>query len=182
MSTRILILLLETVFFVLISAALLRAYMTWLRVPQIGQPARFVLAVSDFLVKPLQRLFPKSWLRLRFDGPSLLAAVLLTLAYSLAWSALVGAWPHVLNNWVAVVPFLAIKMLIRVSLQTLMLLVLAYAVLAWTQASSVAVSSLARLVDPLLAPLRRLLPPVGGVDLSALLLLVLLQIAMIIFV
>ena len=39
---------------------------------------------------------------------------------------------------------------------------------------------LGRLAEPLLAPLRRIIPAIGGVDLSALVLLVLLQVASIV--
>ena len=41
---------------------------------------------------------------------------------------------------------------------------------------------MARLTEPLLKPLRRVIPTIGGVDLLALVLLVLLQIGMIVLV
>ena len=50
MLIRILSFLLESIFFVLIAAALLRAWMNWLRVNMRGQPGTFVMAVTDWLV------------------------------------------------------------------------------------------------------------------------------------
>jgi YggT family protein len=41
---------------------------------------------------------------------------------------------------------------------------------------------LGRLTEPVLAPLRRVIPPIGGVDISAIVLIVLLQIALMILV
>ena len=57
-----------------------------------------------------------------------------------------------------------------------MWLVLIYAVLSWVRAGSDAGYALGQLVEPMLRPLRRVVPQVGGVDLSPLALLVLLQV------
>ena len=61
MLIRILAFLLETFFFVLIGAALLRAWMNGCRVNMRAQPGSFVMAVTDWLVKPLRRVLPKAW-------------------------------------------------------------------------------------------------------------------------
>jgi YggT family protein len=74
----------------------------------------------------------------------------------------------------------AIKMLLRVALQTLMILAFGFAILSWVQPGSPAYSLLGRLIDPFIAPLRRVIPTVGGIDLSILALLVLLQIGLMI--
>ncbi len=76
----------------------------------------------------------------------------------------------------------ALKMLIRVTLQTLFILVLGYAIVSWVQPGSPAYILLGRLTEPLLTPLRRVIPTLGGVDLSALVLLVVLQICMMVLV
>ncbi|MEO5659828.1 MAG: YggT family protein [Polaromonas sp.] len=185
MLIRILGFLLETAFFVLIAAALLRAWMNWLRVSMTAQPGRFVMALTDWLVKPMRRALPKSLAQARVDWASVLAAVLMALAYALLWwllfSVLMGAAEGALAFAPAVLlalPVFALKMLLRVTLQTLFMLVLGYAVLSWVQPNSMAYGLLARLTEPLLTPLRRVIPTIGGVDLSALVLLLLLQIGM----
>lgn len=184
MLIRVLGFLLETLFFVLIAAALLRAWMNWLRVNMSAQPGHFVMAVSDWLVKPLRRVLPKSLAQSRLDWASVLAAAVLALVYALVWGALFGVLaasgfePALL---LALLGF-ALKMLLRVTLQTLLILVLGFAILSWVQPGSSAYVLLARLTDPLLAPLRRVIPAIGGVDLSALVLLILLQIGMMVLV
>ena len=55
-------------------------------------------------------------------------------------------------------------------------IVIVYAVLSWVQNQSAVGDLLERLVMPVLIPIRRVLPLVGGVDLSPLVLLVILQI------
>jgi YggT family protein len=57
--------------------------------------------------------------------------------------------------------------------------VIAYALLSWVAPGTYSPASrlLAALCEPLLAPVRRFLPPLGGLDLSPLVVLVLLQAA-----
>lgn len=185
MLIRILAFLLETIFFLLIAGALLRAWMNWVRVNMRAQPGGFVMALTDWLVKPLRRTLPKPLLQSRVDWASVLAAGLLALSYALLWGVLFGGlldaafWTSSFGT-AAVLTLLtfALKMLIRVTLQTLLVLVLGYAILSWIQPGSPAYGLLARLTEPLLTPLRRVIPVMGGVDLSALVLLVLLQIGL----
>jgi YggT family protein len=180
MLIRILSFLLETLFFVLIGAALLRAWMNRLRINMSAQPGYFVMALTDWLVKPLRRALPKAVAQSRVDWASLLSALLLALAYALLWAALVGA---LLNLTAAMVPALllaSLKMLVRVALQLAFVVVLVYAIISWLQPGSPMYGLLGRLAEPLLAPLRRFIPAVGGVDLSALVLLLVLQIGLMI--
>lgn len=188
MLIRILAFLLETAFFLLVATALLRAWMNGLRVSMTGQPGRFVMALTDWLVKPLRRSLPKSMAEARLDWASVLAAALLALAYAaLAWAllgAMAGAFVDAADTVDAgpaiflTLPLVALKFMLRVMLQTLFMLVLGFAILSWVQPGSVAYVLLGRLTEPLLAPLRRVIPAIGGVDLSALAALVLLQIGM----
>lgn len=189
MLIRILAFLLETLFFLLIAAALLRAWMNWVRVNMSTQPGSLVMGLTNWLVKPLRRALPKSLAQSRVDWASVLAAVLLALAYASLWGVLFGLLLGV-TDWtlgftpIALLTLLAfaLKMLIRVALQTLFILVLGYAILSWIQPGSPAYGLLARLTEPFLTLLRRVIPTVGGVDLSALVLLVVLQIGLMILV
>jgi YggT family protein len=189
MLIRILSFLLETIFFVLIAAALLRAWMNWVRVNMSAQPGSFVMALTDWLVKPLRRVLPKSLAQSRVDWASVIAAVVLALLYGVLWSLLFGVLAGVTYWSVQAGPLalltllvFALKMLIRVALQTLIILVLGFAILSWIQPGSPVYALLGRLTEPVLAPLRRVIPPIGGVDISAIVLIVLLQIALMILV
>ena len=186
MFIRILSFLLETLFFLLIGAALLRAWMNWCRVNMHAQPGSFVMALSDWLVKPLRRVLPAAIVKSKIDWASLIAAAILAVAYALLWAVLFGMLlgpsdvvdfaPAALLSLAA----FALKMLIRVALQTLMILVIGFAILSWVQPGSPAYSLLGRLTEPLLAPLRRVIPAIGGLDLSALALILILQIGLMI--
>ncbi len=182
MLIRILSFLLETIFFLLIGASLLRAWMNWMRVNMRAQPGSFVIAMTDWLVKPLRRVLPAQVLKSRIDWASVIAAILLALIYALLWSVLFGWLLGAVNSMpdfaiISLVVF-ALKMLIRVALQAMMLLLIGFVILSWVQPGSPAYALLGRLTEPLLAPLRRVIPLLGGVDLSALVLILLLQVGL----
>jgi len=168
--------LLETAFYLLIGASLLRAYMNWLRISMTAQPGTFVMALTNWLVKPLRRMLPQALARSKVDSASLFAAALLSLLYALL-AALLFGWFSGDVPLLAVVAF-AVKMLIRVALQALTIVVFAYVIISWVQPGSYGHGLLSRLVEPPLSPLRRIVPMIGGIDLSAMALLLLLQVGL----
>jgi YggT family protein len=176
MSMRVLSFLLETAFYLLIGSSLLRAYMNWLRISMTAQPGTFVMALTNWLVKPLRRMLPQALARSKVDSASLCAAALLSLSYALL-AALLFGWFSGDVPVLAVLGF-AFKMLFRVALQALTILVFAYVIISWVQPGSYAHGLLSRLVEPPLSPLRRIVPMIGGIDLSAMALLLLLQVGL----
>ncbi|TNF59327.1 MAG: YggT family protein [Burkholderiales bacterium] len=180
---RVVLFLLDTLFFFLVAAALLRAWMNHQRMQMTVQPGRFVMALTDWIVRPVRRMLPRPMAQSRLDWGSLMAAFLLALAYGGIWLALVtGSEPVSVSPVAMVLGILtvALKLLIRTILQGLMVLLLVYAVLSWVQPRSPVVSTLDRLCAPLLRPVRRIIPTVGGVDLSVLVLIILLQVGLMI--
>jgi len=178
---RVVLFLLDVLFFFLVGAALLRAWMNHLRVPMQVQPGRFVMAISDWLVQPLRRLLPTALAKGRIDAGSLLAALLLALLHALIVVLVLtgGSADGVGGASMAVaVVMLALKQLLRTVLQGLLILLIGYAILSWVQPHSPVMGFLDRLCAPLLCPLRRVVPLVGGVDLSALVLIIALQVGL----
>lgn len=176
MLFQIFSLLLEVVAGVVGGACLLRLYMQQQRISmaaRAGNPlGRFVFALTDWLVLPLRRFIPAAG---RWDLASLLGAWLIELAqYSLLWTLLAFKASYV------TVLILAAFGLVRLVISGLTGLVIVYAVLSWVQSNTVLSDLIDRLVAPVLAPIRRFVPLVGGVDLSPLVLLVLLQVAAIV--
>ena len=111
----------------------------------------------------------------------LLAALLLALAHALIVVLLFtgGSADGVGGASMAVaVLMLALKQLLRTVLQGLLILLIGYAILSWVQPHSPVMGFLDRLCAPLLRPLRRVVPLVGGVDLSALVLIIALQVGL----
>ena len=171
---RILLFIVDIVFFILVGAALLRAWMNHLRVSMQAQPGHFVMAVTDWLVQPLRRVLPASLSKGRVDGASLVAALLLAALHALVWLMLAsgGDLPGV--AWAV----LTLKFLLRTLLQGFMFLLIVYAVLSWVNPRAPVMGLIDRLCAPVVAPVRRVVPLVGGVDLSVLIVIVLLQIGL----
>lgn len=153
-------------------ACLLRMYMQYQRVPFGNPVGRFVFALTDWLVLPLRKVIPP---RGRVDIASLVGAFLIELAqFVLLWLMLERV------TVLAVLPLLALFGLARLVISGLTGLVIVYAILSWVQSNSPLVDVIDRLCTPLLRPFRRYIPLVGGIDLSPLALLVLLQVAAIV--
>ena len=176
MLFQIVSLLLEVVFGILSGVCLLRLYMQYQRIPmsaRSGNPlGRFVFALTDWIVLPLRRVLPSMG---ALDTASLVAAFLLQLAqFGLLWLLAGG------TGGFFAVPILAAFGLMRMAISGMTGAIIVYAVLSWIQTHSPMADILERLVAPLLMPIRRFLPLVGGIDLSPLVLLVILQIAAIV--
>ncbi len=172
MLFQILSFLLDVASGLLTGACLLRLYMQLQRVSFANPVGRLVFALSDWLVLPLRKLVPSAG---RWDLSCLVAALLLQLVqYLLLW-LLVGG-----GMGLAWLPWMALFGLARVAVSGLMGLLIVYAVLSWVQTRSPISDVITRLCEPLLRPVRRVLPLLGGVDLSPLVVLVLLQVVMIV--
>lgn len=151
-------------------ACLLRLYMQLQRVP-FGNPiGRFIFALTNWIVLPLRKVLPgyKRW-----DFASLIAAYLFELAQF-------GIIALMIGRGYASVPVLALFGLVRLLISGAIGLTIVYAILSWINAESPMTDVIDRLAAPLLRPFRRVIPLVGGFDLSPLALLVVLQVLAII--
>lgn len=148
-------------------ACLLRMYMRWRGIGMDNPIGQFVLALSDWLVKPLRRILPASG---RVDAASLLGAWLLKMVQYAVFMLLLG-----LSRW-ALLPVLALLGVAKLAASVATAVIIVAAILSWMQNRTPIAGLLDRLTAPLLAPLRRVVPLVGGVDLSPLIAVVALQV------
>ena len=151
-------------------ACLLRLYMQYQRIPFGNPVGRFIFALTDWIVLPLRRVLPGYK---RVDLSSLIAAYLFELAHYAILALMIG-------RGYGAVPVLALFGLVRLAISGVIGLVIVYAILSWVQADSPIVDVIDRLTAPMLRPFRRVIPLVGGIDLSPLALLVVLQVLVII--
>lgn len=165
--------LLDVIGGLLTGACLLRLYMQWQRVPFSNPVGGLVFALTDWLIMPLRRVIPPVG---RWDVSSLVAAMLVQLVQYALLTLLLGAG----SAW-AWLPWLALFGLLRVAVSGLIGLQIVYAVLSWVQGGrSPLADVIARLCEPVLRPFRRVIPLMGGFDLSPLVALVVLQVVMIV--
>ncbi len=169
MLNQIISFLLEVAVSLIGGACLLRLYMQYQRVPFSNAVGRFVFALTDWLVLPLRRALPTAG---PWDLASLVGAYLLKVVQFALMGMLTGGL-----GLLAWIPLLSLFGLLQMAIAALTGLLIVYAVLSWTQTRSPVAAVIGRLCEPLLLPIRRFVPLVGGVDLSPLVLLVVLQVA-----
>lgn len=176
MLTNLLLLILEAVTGFFVFLLLIRFYMQWLRVSFRNQIGRFVVTVTDWLVRPVRRVIPGL---LGLDIPSLAAALVLHSAY-LTIAFWLKHFSFGAHAGIAVPVILAIAMveLLRFSVYLLIGVVLISAVLSWVNPHAPLAPLFNSLSRPFLRPFQRLIPPIAQVDLSPLVLLLALQIAL----
>ncbi|GGY72158.1 membrane protein [Pseudoduganella plicata] len=159
-------LIVDTVAVLLGSVLLLRFWMQATRVRPPSSVAQFTFQLSDWLVKPMRRIVPGVG---GYDWASLLGAFLIVLLASSL--LLIGGVPVETVLKVALLRFL------RWILYGFMILLVVEAIFSWVNPHAPLAPFVRALNEPLLRPIRRVVPLVGNLDLSLLVALVLLQIA-----
>lgn len=166
-------LLLETLGSLLATACVLRAYLSWLGLGPRNQVAQFVIAITEWIVRPLRGMLPAARKGPRsIDWASLAAALLLAIVLAAAWVMIFGRGR---TPAFGAVVLLALVWLVEWSLWLLTALVLLLAVLSWVNPHAPIAPTIDALTQPFLSPIRRVVPLIGGVDLSPLVLILLLQ-------
>jgi YggT family protein len=162
--------LLSTIFTLFGAALLLRAWLQFVRVPAYNPVSHAVQQVTNWLVLPLRRIIPG----LRgIDWASIVAALIAAIVYVLLMVWLAGVDPFGAMPTLIVVALLTV---VKWALNLLIWLTILMALLSWLNPHSPAMPVLFQLTAPFLNPLRRVLPQLGGLDLSPILLFVIVQV------
>ncbi|MEP6609713.1 MAG: YggT family protein [Burkholderiaceae bacterium] len=147
----------------LVGLLILRVWIYAVGMPGRNPVVQFVVALTNWLVRPLHRLLPS---RGRIDWMSALAAFLVTLLAVVLIQQLVGR-----DFSPDVVLLAALRQLIVWGLNVIVWVTIIYAIVSWVNPHAPFAPALGMLLRPLLRPIQRILPPVGGFDLSPLVLL-----------
>lgn len=156
----------NAIFALFILAVLVRFWMQVVRAPTRNPFAQFSIALTDFAIRPMRRVIPGFF---RLDMASLLVALAFEFVLQVILVALRGFNPF--ENPGAALPvllFYAFLQLIRLSVYVFMASILVQAVLSWVSAHHPVAPFFDAMTRPLLAPIRRVIPLIGGVDISPL--------------
>jgi len=164
--------LVETLFGFFVLLLLARFHFQWLRVPFRNPVGEFVLATTSWMVMPVRRVVPGL---AGFDLPTLLLAwVLQGLC---VWAVLAM---RSIDPTVVYVILRSALDLLRYSLYILVFAIIIQVVFSWINPYNPLAPVFNAMTAPFLRPLRRFIPPLGNVDLTPLVLLVLIQILLIV--
>ena len=149
---------------------LLRFHLQWLRAPMRNPLGEFIMALTDFIVLRARRFIPAAK---GFDTASLLLAFVVEMIYLIAvlWAQ---GFQFVVFPFSGLLAWTVVKLL-KLSLYLLMAALFAQALLSWTNPHTPIAGLLNVVTHPFLTPLRRRIPPLGNIDLTLLVLLILCQ-------
>ena len=164
-----LIFLVKTLTDLYLLAYLLRFIMQWTRADFFNPFGEAIVRVTKPLVVPARRLVPSAR---GVDLPTLVVLFLLEALATLLLLGLVG-----ISVPVGLFVYFVVLRLIDLTLWLYTFAILIYVILSWIGAGrySPAGSILSDLVEPVLRPVRRVVPPIAGLDLSPLIVLILIQ-------
>lgn len=160
-----------------IGCLLIRFYLQLTRASFHHPLMQFVMSLTNFCVLPMRRVIPGLW---GTDLATLICAWIAEFVLQIVLSGL-GALP--IPFGVPMLPILAILALIKLlstSLYILIGAVILQAVLSWVNPYSPFMDIVTRFVSPIMRPIQKIVPPIGGVDLSPLFILLALQLVLMI--
>jgi YggT family protein len=159
-------LIVDTAASVLGGVLLLRFWMQAIRVRPPASVAQFTFQLSDWLVRPLRRIIPGVG---GYDWASLLGAFLVVLLATSIW--FIAGFPF------QTILLMAFQRFLQWIIYGFMALLIIEAIFSWINPQAPLAPFVRALNEPLLRPLRRIVPRLGGLDLSVLVALILLQVA-----
>ncbi|CDG90275.1 YggT family protein [Xenorhabdus bovienii] len=152
-----------------IAVLLLRVWMQWVRCDFYNPFAQFIVKITQPMVRPLRRVIPAIG---PLDTASIVFAYLIVLL-----KMLIPAW---LATGQFVIPLAILFPVGLIELLTaagklIFWLVIARALLSWiSQGRNPVDYVLIQLTEPLMSPIRRIIPAMGGIDFSAMIVILVL--------
>ncbi len=162
--------LVKTLFDLYIMVLLLRIWMQWTRCDFYNPFSQFIVKITQPIIKPLRRVIPSIG---PVDTASLLLAfILATLKFPLEMLIQLGG--------VSLDPlFLLVGLLtlIKAAGQLIFWVIIIRSLMSWiSQGRSPMDQVLYQLSEPLMAPIRRIIPAMGGIDFSAMVVILILYV------
>lgn len=162
--------LVQTLFDLYLMAIILRIWMQLVQADYYNPLAQFIAKITNPPLNLFRRIIPAT-------GKLDLAAVVLAIVLNTLKLYLLIQ----LTGWggqpgVAEVLIISVHNLIIQTLQLMFWILIIRAILSWfSQGRSPVEYIMMQLTEPMLAPIRRIIPPMGGLDLSVLILIILIQ-------
>lgn len=159
--------LINTLFDLYLFILIVRLVLVWTRANYFNPLVQFITKCTDFLVKPLRRIIPNAG---RLESSSLLLLFLIAIIKYMLILLITYGMP----NFVGII-VLALGNLVKLTVDTFFYAILIQAIISWVQPYSTINAILSQLTAPILYPFQRLIPPIGGIDISPIPALIILQ-------
>ncbi|WP_373974583.1 YggT family protein [Chitinibacter sp. SCUT-21] len=173
MLTSVLDFLIRNLLEFLILLLLARFYLQAAKVSFRHPLGQFVLALTNWLVLPVRKLIPPFK---TYDSTSMVLAWLIAFGMHSLLLA-ITPWPFDFSAGASIVALAltATLELVKMSLYLLFAAVIGQALMSWLAPYNPLMPTLTGLTAPFLRPIQKIIPPIGGIDISPLVLILLIQ-------
>ncbi|QLG86948.1 YggT family protein [Chitinibacter bivalviorum] len=173
MLTSVLDFLIRNLLEFLILLLLARFYLQAAKVSFRHPLGQFVLALTNWVVLPVRKIIPPIK---GYDTTSLMMAWITAFVMHSVLLA-ITPWPFDFSSGASIVALVltATLELIKMSLYLLFAAVIGQALMSWLSPYNPLMPTLTGLTAPFLRPIQKIIPPIGGVDISPLLLILVIQ-------
>lgn len=175
MLTSLLTLIVGSLADLLALALLLRFAMQWQRVSFRNPLGQFILALTNWIVTPVRKIIPGLF---GLDLASFILAWLVQAVFMAIMITASDSFDGALAGGLVTAISIGLLITLRLAIYLAMGVVVVSAILSWVNPYAPIAPVFNQLAEPLLRPFRKLIPLVGGVDLSPLGALLLLQVAL----
>lgn len=164
--------LIGTLFDLYLMVVILRLWLQFARADFYNPFSQFVVRATHPLVGPMRRVLPSFG---NLDTATLVLALLVAFTKLTLMNFVLGA-----NSWQLFNPLAillgSVIVLVNQTLSLIFWILIIRALLSWfSQGQNPMEMVLYQLTEPLLAPIRRIIPPMGGLDLSVLIAIIAIQ-------
>jgi len=161
-ATRAFSFLISTLLDLYIAAVLLRLLLQWVRADFYNPLCQFLVRITNPLLIPIRRVVPSI-------GKLDTASVVLLLALEVLGVWIISVITPLAMNWLQILVYAVTKLGVSV-LMMYLILIIAAVILSWVgaRARHPIIPLIYQLTEPVLRPFRKLIPPIGGIDLSPL--------------
>lgn len=172
--TQGLLFLINTLFDLFLFVLVIRLILAWSGAHYFDPITQFVVRITDFIIKPLRRYLPNIQ---RIETSTLIVIFVLELIKFAIIAFLSFGIPHVIGLMI-----LALADMGKLFIQTFFYAILVQALMSWVQPNSPMNNVLYQITAPLMRPIQRVVPLIGGMDVSPIPAMILLQLLLIIFI
>lgn len=177
MLAQIVITILQILSTFYLTIVLLRFLLQLARADFYNPISQFVVKATNPLLRPLRRFIP-GWGGI--DGASLVLAIIIqAIAFLLILMAITGGFPAI--NPVTLISWAIINVLLLIA-RIYFWSVIAIVVVSWVapQSNHPAIALIAQITEPVMRPIRKFIPPLGGLDLSPIVVFLVLNIVIVV--
>jgi len=169
-----LIFLISTLFDLFLFVLVVRLILAWSHVNYFDPITQFVTRITNFIIKPLRRVIPNIG---RLETSTLVVIVCMEIAKFLLVSLLSYGMPNI-----AGLMLLASADTLKLLIQFFIYAIIIQAIMSWVQPHSPMMQTLYKVTLPVMRPVQRIVPPIGGMDISPIPALIGLQLLIIVLV